>query len=69
MTLYSASSTWTAEEHHLFGDSVQKFYEQEMVPHINKWNDDGIVDIKYRKVILTTLTDEVEAVPPKKRVY
>ena len=32
-------------------------------------NDDGIVDINYRKVILTTLTDEVEAVPPKKRVY
>ena len=40
MTLYSASSTWTAEEHHLFGDSVQKFYEQEMVPNINKWNID-----------------------------
>ena len=32
-------------------------------------NDDGIVVINYRKVILTTLTDEVEAVPPKKRVY
>ena len=47
MTLYSASSTWTAEEHHLFGDSVQKFYEQEMVPNINKWNDEGIVDRKF----------------------
>ena len=32
-------------------------------------NDNGIVDIDYRKVVLTTLTDEVEAVPPKKRVY
>ena len=32
-------------------------------------DDDGIVDIGYRKVVLTTLTDEVEAVPPKKRVY
>jgi succinate dehydrogenase / fumarate reductase flavoprotein subunit len=32
-------------------------------------NDDGIVNINYRKVILTTLTDEVESVPPKKRVY
>ena len=32
-------------------------------------DDNGIVDIGYRKVVLTTLTDEVEAVPPKKRVY
>jgi len=32
-------------------------------------DDDGIVNIGYRKVVLTTLTDEVEAVPPKKRVY
>ena len=47
MTLYSASSTWTSEEHHLFSDSVQKFYEQEMVPNINKWNDEGIVDRKF----------------------
>ena len=28
-------------------------------------DDNGIVDISYRKVILTTLTDEVESVPPK----
>ena len=32
-------------------------------------DDNGIVNISYRKVILTTLTDEVESVPPKKRVY
>ena len=32
-------------------------------------DESGKVDIRYRKVILTTLTDEVKAVPPKKRVY
>ena len=32
-------------------------------------DDNGIVNISYRKVILTTLTDEVESVPPKERVY
>ena len=32
-------------------------------------DESGKVDIKYRKVILTTLTNEVEPVPPKKRVY
>ncbi len=32
-------------------------------------DDKGGFDIGYRPVILHTLTDEVEAVPPKKRVY
>jgi len=32
-------------------------------------DEKGGYDIGYRPVILTTLTDEVEAVPPKKRVY
>ncbi|MEM7304465.1 MAG: succinate dehydrogenase flavoprotein subunit [Pseudomonadota bacterium] len=32
-------------------------------------NDDGETEIKYRPVSLTTLTDEVETFPPKKRVY
>ena len=44
--------------------------DKEWMKHtIASIDDDGIVDIGYRKVILTTLTDEVEAVPPKKRVY
>jgi succinate dehydrogenase / fumarate reductase flavoprotein subunit len=32
-------------------------------------DEDGKTKVDYRPVILTTLTDEVEAVPPKKRVY
>lgn len=38
--------------------------------HTVTWIDDaGKTQIGYRPVILTTLTNEVEAVPPKKRVY
>ena len=44
MTLFSNSSTWQTNEHELFSQSVRKFYETEMVPHIEKWNDSGIVD-------------------------
>ena len=44
MTLFSNSSTWQTNEHKLFSQSVRKFYETEMVPHIEKWNDSGIVD-------------------------
>ena len=44
MTLFSNSSTWQTNEHELFSQSVRTFYETEMVPHIEKWNDSGIVD-------------------------
>ena len=44
MTLFSPSSSWASEEHHLFSDSVQKFYEHEMVPNVENWNERGIVD-------------------------
>ncbi len=38
--------------------------------HTTCWvNEEGKHTIDYRPVILTTLTDEVEAVPPKARVY
>lgn len=38
--------------------------------HTVTWCDEkGNVEIGYRPVIMTTLTDEVEAVPPKARVY
>jgi len=38
--------------------------------HTAIWVDDaGKTKIDYRPVILKTLTDEVEVVPPKKRVY
>jgi succinate dehydrogenase / fumarate reductase flavoprotein subunit len=32
-------------------------------------DDNGKTSVDYRPVILTTLTNEVEAIPPKKRVY
>lgn len=32
-------------------------------------DEKGKVDISYRPVTMTTLTDEVEPVPPKARVY
>ncbi|MDG2473840.1 MAG: acyl-CoA dehydrogenase family protein [Paracoccaceae bacterium] len=47
MTLYSPSANWAADEHHLFSDSAQKFYKQEMVPQIESWHEKGIVDRKF----------------------
>ena len=44
--------------------------DQEWMKHTAIWIDDqGKIKIKYRPVHMYTLTDEVEVVPPKKRVY
>jgi succinate dehydrogenase / fumarate reductase flavoprotein subunit len=44
--------------------------DKNWMKHTVTWIDDqGKTRIDYRPVIQTTLTDEVEAVPPKKRVY
>ncbi len=44
--------------------------DEKWMKHTLIWcNDKGKTKIDYRPVTLTTLTDEVEAVPPKARVY
>jgi succinate dehydrogenase / fumarate reductase flavoprotein subunit len=43
--------------------------DQNWLKHSLLWLDKGQVKIDYRPVHLYTLTDEVEAIPPKKRVY
>lgn len=44
--------------------------DKNWMKHTLLWlKEDGMVKIDYKPVILTTLTDEVEPVPPVKRVY
>ena len=44
--------------------------DKNWMKHTLLWlEEDGLVKIDYKPVILTTLTDEVEPVPPVKRVY
>ena len=44
--------------------------DEEWMKHTLVWVDEqGEVEFDYRPVHLSTLTDEVEAVPPKARVY
>ncbi len=43
--------------------------DQEWMKHILTWVDNGRVRFDYRPVQLDTLTDDVEAIPPKQRVY
>ena len=33
-----------SQEHELFRDQVRRFFEKELVPHIERWEEEGIVD-------------------------
>ena len=33
-----------SEEHHLFRDSVRRFLDRELVPHLDRWEEEGIID-------------------------
>ena len=55
-----------AHAHEDYPDRDDKKWMKHTVTRID---EKGKTKISYRPVILTTLTDEVEAVPPKKRVY
>ena len=43
MTLFTPFHKWVTEEHKLFTESVQKFYNDEMKPNIQEWVDNGVV--------------------------
>ncbi len=43
--------------------------DEEWMKHTLAWYRDGRVTIRYRPVHLRTLTDQVEVIPPKARVY
>jgi succinate dehydrogenase / fumarate reductase flavoprotein subunit len=43
--------------------------DTEWMKHTLSWFEQGSVRIDYRPVHLRTLTDQVEVIPPKARVY
>lgn len=38
------TASWMDEELHIFGESVGKFFEAELVPHQERWQKQGVVD-------------------------
>ena len=68
-TLYSAVNREESRGAHAREDFKDRD-DEKWLKHTVTWVDDaGKTKIDYRPVTLTTMTDEVEAVPPKARVY
>ncbi len=69
VTMHSAANREESRGAHAREDFKDRD-DKNWMKHTVAWIDDGgKVKIDYRPVILHTLTDEVEAVPPKARVY
>jgi len=44
MSLFTKTASWVQDEHQMFADSVSRFYDAELVPNLEKWIDQGVVD-------------------------
>ena len=42
MTLMTETAQWATDEHRMFAEMAGKFYDAEMVPHIERWIEQGV---------------------------
>ncbi|MYE36075.1 MAG: acyl-CoA dehydrogenase [Rhodobacteraceae bacterium] len=49
MTLFTQTSTWNQEEHSMFSDSVKRFYVDHLVPNMQRFDTEGMVDRDFWK--------------------
>ena len=50
MGLFTPTASWVMDEHRMFADAVSRVYADELVPNIEKWVDQGVVDRSFWEV-------------------
>ncbi|WP_170559239.1 acyl-CoA dehydrogenase family protein [Ruegeria atlantica] len=44
MSLFKPTANWVTEEHQMFAEMANRFMDDELVPNIERWNQNGVVD-------------------------
>ena len=44
MEMLTPTAAWAADEHRMFTDAVRRFYADELVPNMERWTEQGVVD-------------------------
>ncbi|WP_420584971.1 acyl-CoA dehydrogenase family protein [Ruegeria sp.] len=44
MSLFTTTAAWVTDEHRMFAEMADRFIEDELVPNIERWNENGVVD-------------------------
>lgn len=44
MTLFTPTSSWKMDEHEMFADTARRFYQTELVPNVDRFLEQGMVD-------------------------
>ena len=44
MPLFTPTANWVTDEHRMFAEMANRFMEDELVPNIERWNENGVVD-------------------------
>ncbi len=68
-TIHSARNRLESRGAHAREDYAERDDDQWLKHTLSSMDSNGVVSIDYRPVHLETLTDDVEAIPPKARVY
>ncbi|CUH45382.1 acyl-CoA dehydrogenase family protein [Ruegeria atlantica] len=47
MSLFKPTANWVTDEHQMFAEMANRFMDDELVPNIERWNQNGMVDREF----------------------
>lgn len=47
MSLFKPTANWVTDEHQMFAEMANRFMDDELVPNIERWNQNGMVEREF----------------------